>query len=61
MEGIPSSNGASRNAHFGRPRHPVDEVMEKQEAESIHAHFQHLERIYAGILNVLKRTECLMK
>jgi len=29
-EGIPSSNSASKNAHFGRPRHPVDEVMEKR-------------------------------
>jgi len=36
-------------------------LMGEQGAESIHAHFQHLERIYAGIPNALKRMECLMK
>ncbi len=36
-------------------------MMGEQGAESIHAHFQHLERIYAGIPNALKRMEWLMK
>ncbi len=36
-------------------------LMGEQGAESIHAHFQHLERVYAGMLNALKRMECLMK
>ena len=36
-------------------------LMGEQGAESIHAHFQNLERTYAGIPNAVKRMECIMK